>query len=324
MFWSTFNKLQLSPNQLRPYDSCLYGFAGDQVDVRGHVELRTTFTDDTKSRSVNIRYLIINASSAYNILLGRPALNRIRLVASTRHMKMKLPSLEGAIITIKSNQKAEKKCYENSLKTKRGACSITSHPQKGEGVAHAEMARERRPEPAGEVLKREIGGKKCKPDKSLDQETQDQIVEVIARHLDAFAWSASDMPRINPDFLCHRLTMDLKVRPVRQRQRKFNDERRRVLRQETQNLLSVGHTREIQYPEWLANVVLVKKANENWRMCVDFTDLNKACPKDSYLLPSIDALVDSASSCKLLSFLDAFSGYNQIRMHLEINAKQHS
>jgi len=61
--------------------------------------------------------------------------------------------------------------------------------------------------------------------------------------------------------------------------------------------------------------VLVKKANEKWRMCVDFTDLNKACPKDSYPLPSINAWVDNTSGCRLLSFLDAFSGYNQIRMH---------
>jgi len=63
------------------------------------------------------------------------------------------------------------------------------------------------------------------------------------------------------------------------------------------------------------NVVLVKKANGKWRMCIDSTDLNNACPKDSYPLPSIDALVDNASSCRLLSFLDAFSSYNQIRMH---------
>ena len=62
-------------------------------------------------------------------------------------------------------------------------------------------------------------------------------------------------------------------------------------------------------------MVLVKKANGKWRMCVDFTDLNKACPKDSYSLPSIDALVDNASGCQLLSFLDALSRYNQIRMH---------
>jgi len=102
---------------------------------------------------------------------------------------------------------------------------------------------------------------------------------------------------------------------VRQRRRKFNEERRLVIREETQKLLSAGHIREIQYPEWLANVILVKKANGKWRMCVDFTDLNKACPKDSCPLPNIDALVDSASGCKMLSFLDAFSRYNHIKMH---------
>jgi len=102
---------------------------------------------------------------------------------------------------------------------------------------------------------------------------------------------------------------------VRQRRRKFNKERRLVVQEETKKLLSVGHIREIQYPEWLANVVLVKKENGKWRMCVDFTDLNKACPKDLYPLPSIDALVDSALGCKMLSFLDAFSRYNQMKMH---------
>jgi len=97
--------------------------------------------------------------------------------------------------------------------------------------------------------------------------------------------------------------------------RKFNEERRQVIKEETKKLLSAGHIREIQYPEWLANMVLVKKANGKWRMCVDFTDLNKACPKVSYSLPSIGALVDSASSCRMLNFLDVFSGYNQIKMH---------
>jgi len=129
------------------------------------------------------------------------------------------------------------------------------------------------------------------------------------------------MPGIDPDFLCHHLSMDATVRPVRQRRRKFNEEGQLVVREETQKLLSAGHIREIQYPEWLANVVLVKKANGKWRMCVDFTDLNKVCPKDSYPLPSIDALVDSASGCNVLSFLDAFSGYNQIKMHLRDESK---
>ena len=72
--------------------------------------------------------------------------------------------------------------------------------------------------------------------------------------------------------------------------------------------------REVYYPNWLANVVMVKNANDKWRMCVNFTDLNKACPKNSYPLPCIDQLVDSIAGYKLLSFMDAFSSYNQIRM----------
>jgi len=164
-------------------------------------------------------------------------------------------------------------------------------------------------------LERKIRGKTFKLGKLLDQATEDQIAEVIARHLDAFEWSASDMLGIDPDFLCHHLTMDPKVRPIRQRRRKFNEEGRQVIKEETKKLLGADHIKEIQYPKWLANVVLVKKANGKWRMCIDFTDLNKACPKDSYPLPNIDALVDSASGCKMLSFLDAFSGYNQINMH---------
>ena len=85
--------------------------------------------------------------------------------------------------------------------------------------------------------------------------------------------------------------------------------------------MAAGFIWEVYYPEWLANVVLVKKANGNWRMCVDFTDLNKACPKDSFSLPRIDQLVDSTAGHKLLTFMDAFSGYNQIRMVKEDQEK---
>jgi len=131
MFWPTFEKLQLSPDQMRPYGGCLYSFAGDQVEVRGYIELRTTFTYGLASRTEKIRYLVVNASSAYNILLGRPTLNRTGVVPSTRHMKVKLPSMEGLIITICSDQKEAKKCYEKSLKNKRYVCHVTTTPPHG-------------------------------------------------------------------------------------------------------------------------------------------------------------------------------------------------
>ena len=79
-------------------------------------------------------------------------------------------------------------------------------------------------------------------------------------------------------------------------------------------MLEADFIREVYYPDWLANVIMVKKANGKWRMCVDFTDLNKACPKDSYPLPQIDTLVDLTARNQLLSFMDAFSSYNQIKM----------
>ena len=75
------------------------------------------------------------------------------------------------------------------------------------------------------------------------------------------------------------------------------------------------------YSKWLANVILGKKENGKWRMCVDFTDLNKACLKDSFPLPRIDQLVDSIAGHKLLTFMDAFSRYNQIRMTEEDQEK---
>ena len=94
----------------------------------------------------------------------------------------------------------------------------------------------------------------------------------------------------------------------------FALERDNAIKEEVQKLTIAKFIQEVCYPDWLANVVMVKKANGKWRMCVVFTDLNKACPKDSYLLSRIDQLVDSIVGHKLLSLMDAFSGYNQIRM----------
>ena len=94
----------------------------------------------------------------------------------------------------------------------------------------------------------------------------------------------------------------------------FAPKRDNAIKDEVQKLMAAKFIREVYYPDWLANIVIVKKANGKWRMCVDFIDLNKACPKDSCPLLRIDQLVDSTVSHKLLSFIDAFSSYNQIRM----------
>jgi hypothetical protein len=96
--------------------------------------------------------------------------------------------------------------------------------------------------------------------------------------------------------------------------RRFDEERRRVIEVELRKLLEVGFIKEVFHPTCLVNPVLVKKNNGKWRMCVDYTSLNKACPKVPFPLPRIDQIVDSSAGCELLCFLDAYSGYNQIKM----------
>ena len=123
------------------------------------------------------------------------------------------------------------------------------------------------------------------------------------------------MPGIDPSVMVHRLNVSPAFSLVRQKKRVFAPKRDRAIAKEVCKLQEASFIREVYYPDWLANMVMVKKASEKWQMCVDFTDLNKAYPKDSYPLPRVDVLVDSMARHQLLSFMDAFSGYNQIRMH---------
>ena len=112
---------------------------------------------------------------------------------------------------------------------------------------------------------------------------------------------------IDPSVIVHRLNVNPTSSSIKQKKRVFAPERDKAITEE-------GFIREVYYPGWLANVVMVKKDNGKWRMCVDFTDFNRACPKDSYPLPRIDTMVDLTARHKLLSFMDAFSGYNKIKI----------
>ena len=132
--------------------------------------------------------------------------------------------------------------------------------------------------------------------------------------MDIFAWKQADMGGIDPAIITHKLNTNPSFKPVKQKRRSFAPERQKAINEEVGKLLQAGAIREVEYPEWLANVVLVKKANGKWRLCIDFTDINEAWPKDSFPLPRIDLIVDATAGHELLSFKDALSGYNQISM----------
>ena len=157
--------------------------------------------------------------------------------------------------------------------------------------------------------------KTCKIGSSLTSQLRTDLIDFLCDHRDVFAWSHEDMLGIDSKVIVHRLNIDPSFWPVKQKRRTFNAERYMAINIEVDKLLKDDFIWEANYPDWIANVVLVKKTNGNWRVCVDFKDLNRACPKDSFPLPWIDQLVDATARHELLSFMDVYFGYNQIRMH---------
>ena len=126
---------------------------------------------------------------------------------------------------------------------------------------------------------------------------------------------------VDPDFICHHLKVNPLVVPKKQLPRCPSKEHAEAVRQEVTKLKQAGAIMEVFYPKWLANTVVVKKKSGKWRVCVDFTDLNKACPKDPFPMPKINQLVDATVGHPQMSFLDAFRGYHQIPLALDDQEK---
>ena len=103
-----------------------------------------------------------------------------------------------------------------------------------------------------------------------------------------FAWDAYEAPGVDPDFICHHLNINSSITPKRQPPRCSSKEHAEVVRNEVTKLKQAGAIKEVFYPQWLANMVVMKKKTRKWHVCVDFTDLNKACPKDSFPMLQID------------------------------------
>uniref|UniRef100_A0A2N9FIS9 Uncharacterized protein n=1 Tax=Fagus sylvatica TaxID=28930 RepID=A0A2N9FIS9_FAGSY len=301
LYLPAYQQMRLDKDKLRPMDAPLVGFTGDKVCPVGIVTLPITVGTHPKT----VDFLVVNCPSAYNAIIGRPTLNRLRAVTSTYHLLLKFPTEHG-IGEVRGDQIAARECYLASL---------------GSGGQNQTMNIEEQKilvKPLGELdtIELEDGRpeRTTKVGADLPPEMKESLVQFLKDNKDVFAWSHEDMPGINSSIISHKLNVDPSLRPIKQKRRVFAPERNNAIMEEVDKLLAANFIREVYYPDWLANVVMVKKSTGKWRMCVDFTDLNKACPKDSFPLPRIDQLVDSTAGHKLLTFMDAFSGYNQIVM----------
>ena len=312
IYFPTFQQLKLDEKRLRPFESPLVSFSGDRVYPKGIITLNVIVGTHPRQLTRQLDFLVVDCPSSYNVIIGRPTLNRWKEATSTYCLKVKFPTDSG-VGEVKGDQVLARKCYQAVLAAKENHACVIEEKEVNEMEALETV-----------TLDRDETDKTTRIGTTLSPEMRDNLIQFLQQNLDVFAWSHEDMPGIPTEIIQHKLNVNPVSKPMQQRRRVFAPKRDQAVRDEVARLLSAGFIREVYYPDWLANIVLVKKANGKWRMCVDFMDLNRVCPKDSFPLPRIDQLVDSTAGHKLLTFMDAFSGYNQIKMAEEDQEKLHS
>ncbi|KAL2248305.1 UNVERIFIED_CONTAM: Transposon Ty3-G Gag-Pol polyprotein [Sesamum indicum] len=286
-------KMGLGDTRLGPVRSPLVGFGGGEVDSLGTIELPVSIGDEPRRRTLMVKFLVVETPFAYNVILGRPG-------------------------EVACDQKEARRCYNLSMKKE----TVDRKRKFEESLVNKS---EERITPINEHKEIELvpgdASKTTKIGSKLERGLETMMITFLRSNLDMFAWSPSDFKGINPEIIVHRLNINPSARPVQQKKRAFGIEKNRIIQAEVDKLLGAGYISEVHYTEWLSNVVVVPKASGKWRMCTDFTDLNKTCPKDPYPLPRIDQLVDATAGFELFSMMDAYQGYHQIHMAKEDRIK---
>ncbi|GJZ69944.1 reverse transcriptase domain-containing protein [Tanacetum coccineum] len=292
-----FNQLRPEiKSQMVPIKTSLTGFSGKTIWPLGQLRLLVTIGDVDHCTKAWMDFMIVRSISPYNGIIGRPSIREIQAMPSTAYGMLKFP-VDGGIVTICSTIPIPAECVTviTSLKeipkkagVRRENLKVAIHPN----FSDQEVA---------------IGG-------TLSLEGRTKLRTLLKKNMDIFAWQPSDMTGVPRSIAEHRLNIQEGYSPVRQKKRGQAPERAKAIQAEVQKLVEAGIMREVYYHDWLSNPVMVKKHDGSWWICVDFTDLNKACPQDCYPLPEIDWKIESLCGYPFKYFLDAYKGYHQIQM----------
>ncbi|GJV67273.1 reverse transcriptase domain-containing protein [Tanacetum coccineum] len=257
----------------------------------GKLSLLVKIGDEEHSTSVWMNFVVVRSSSPYNGIIGRPGVRKIQAVPSTAHGMLKFP-VAGGVLTLRSS------------KIIPIECATFSGP-------------EGQPPPAHLAINPDYPEQTIMIGSTLTQEGRSKLCDLLQRNLNVFAWKPADMTGVPRYIAEHRLNIREGCPPVRQKRRSQAADRNQAIQEEVEKLVDAGIMKEVYYHSWLFNPVMVKKHDDSWRMCVNFKDLNKACPKDGYPLPEIDWNVESLCEFPFKCFLDAYKGYHQIKMAKE-------
>jgi hypothetical protein len=260
----------------------------------------------------------------YNVIMGWGSINKFEATNHGLYLCMKILGPQG-IVTVYGNQQTARNIKRDFVLGQRNVHCLTAQCEGFKGTRPV----------ANEKVKAQLqsnDGTKAVPldpatpkqtvliSKDLTSRDEKKLISCLSRNNDVFAWSTLDLVGVSRSIIEHGLGIDPLVRPKKQRLRKMFDEKIEAAKAEVHRLLEANFIEPIAYPTWLANVVMVQKKSGKWCMCIDFTSLSKACPKDNFPLPRIDKIVDSAVGCEVMSLLECFSGYHQIYMKEEDKA----
>jgi len=215
LYWATYQKLQLPTTTMVPYDEPIYGFLGEKVSTRGYIYLHTVFRDDAQTKTIPIRFFVVDAPTSYNVLLGWPSLNTLGAVVFTPHLAMKFPSPSGDIVTIHSDQRLARECYMVSLRpqlpilqTNHIECPPGSDIDLFGDDLDPKVGWDARLEPVDETTPLEFpNARTIKLGTGLQPEQREILTPTLISNTDLFAWSTADLPIVDPEVASHKLSI---------------------------------------------------------------------------------------------------------------------
>jgi len=225
LYWTTYQKLQLPTIAMVPYDEPIYGFYWEKVSTCGYIDLHTVFRDGTQTKTIPIFFLVVDAPTSYNVLLGRPSLNTLGAVVSTPHLAMKFPSPSGDTLTIHGDQCLARACYMVSLRPQSPTLQ-TNHIERPRGSditlsrddLDPRVGRDARLELVDETTPLELtNGSTLKLGTGLQHDQREILTPTLINNIDLFTWSAADLPGVDPQVAVHKLSVYKEARYVSQK-----------------------------------------------------------------------------------------------------------
>ncbi|XP_072052199.1 uncharacterized protein [Arachis hypogaea] len=268
LFFTTFEKMKLSSNILQPYHGDLVGFSGERVPVLGSVWLQTTLGEQPLFKTQDIQYLVVDCFSPYNLILGRPFLNRFAAIVSTVYLCVKFPVQDNEVATIYGDLQEARQCYNISLKPiKKSNMAQVNFIQPDQSRLTEIDPRadfEDQPMPNEDLMKVLLTDDPMKftfVGTTISKEEKDSLIRFLRENADLFAWTPADMPEIDTSIITHKLAINHEAWPISQKKRNLGAEKRLASLAEVKKLITANFIREIRFTTWLANVVMAKKSN---------------------------------------------------------------